>query len=824
MIGHYFTSAIRKFSRAPLTAGLNILGLALGLACFILAIGVSRYWDMSDAHFANADRTYILMKRIVAGDLKSSFIPDTSPAAGYFLREDFPGLEAVARIGSRRETTAVAGDRKASLWGAAAERELLDIFDFTFIEGAPATALDTPDKIVLTEDAAHKLFGDKPALGETVRLSDNYSLTVSGVIRNLESPTHFTANYQGQKSFDFLHGWNSGADQNPNWFASEVTTYLLFPKDALQLSPASFQAQLDAFIERRIPEQQRAFMQVWYKLLPLSGFQSRAANLMLFKGRPEAISIMTMLALLGALVLVVSCINYTNLASVQAASRGKEVGMRKVLGADRRQIFVQYWTEALLFTMLAAVLALLVFWAAGPLISNLTGIDLRLGLFTSAGPLLVVGALIFVVSLAASLYPVAILARVQPIEALRAGTVRAGPKIVMQGLVAIQFAITGGLIIILLVVNHQNGFIKRTSLSQSNPVVMLEDEGSKKVGYEALSADLAGNPNIEVVTQMNAAAFSGAINLSQLAVNPDGEGATVNTFQWNVGYEFFSTFDAKLVAGRLYERERREGATQNASGARPQAANAIPIIVDTIFLDQIGQPNANSAIGQRLYMPANARNGGFNPVFEIIGVIEPVPLVLSGFGVSSTMYSLTPRARPEMVPAIKISGSNIPVALKSIREAVEARDPNALVKIVFLDDAFEQGFKTYNAINTTFITLSVIAFVISIMGLFAMAAYVAGRRRHEIGVRKTLGASTGSIVALLLRDFSRPVVIGNLIAWPAAYFGARIYLDNFLQKIELTPWPWVAGFVLTLAIAWLAVGGQAWRAARVKPADVLRYE
>ena len=214
---------------------------------------------------------------------------------------------------------------------------------------------------------------------------------------------------------------------------------------------------------------------------------------------------------------------------------------------------------------------------------------------------------------------------------------------------------------------------------------------------------------------------------------------------------------------------------------------------------------------------------GWDPTFRIIGVVETVPLVYGIGNIRSNFYALA-RYSGEMNLMIRIDRNRVQEGIEAIETMVKSRDPNAVVNLRFTDDEFERNFQTYQGINVGFMGLSLIAFAISTIGLFAMAVFTTLQRRHEIGVRKTLGAATSDVTIQLVKEFTWPVLIANLIAWPIAYYAATLYLHNFMQRMSLTLLPWIVGLIVTLLIAWVAVGGQAFKAARGKPAEVLKSE
>jgi putative ABC transport system permease protein len=291
-----------------------------------------------------------------------------------------------------------------------------------------------------------------------------------------------------------------------------------------------------------------------------------------------------------------------------------------------------------------------------------------------------------------------------------------------------------------------------------------------------------------------------------------------------VDYNFLETFQATLLAGRDFDPQIESWGEPAFDEENVDQSHAdISVMIDWTYAQALGFETPDAAIGQNLYLAPQLRESfGNDPTYTIIGVVETVPLVYGIGDVRSNFYELANYSGN--LPAIRIDKDNVRAGIAAIERVVKARNPDAAVVIRFTDSEFERNFRTYDGISAGFTGLSLIALTISAMGLFAMAVFTAIQRRQEIGIRKTLGASTWEVTSLLIRDFSRPVLIANIIAWPLAWYASSTYLKGFMQRMDLTVMPWVIGFVFTLLIAWIAVGGQAFSAARVKPAEVLKSE
>jgi putative ABC transport system permease protein len=323
-------------------------------------------------------------------------------------------------------------------------------------------------------------------------------------------------------------------------------------------------------------------------------------------------------------------------------------------------------------------------------------------------------------------------------------------------------------------------------------------------------------PQVKAVTQMGSAPWTDNVNLT-LYTRSQEEGEPTFTAYWNnVGYDFFSTLDIPLVAGRVFERDRNDMPPQGET----DLTTPRNIVIDRAYAQQLGFATPQDAIDVLVYEPSQF--GPSRPA-QIIGVVESRPLYLRGLGATANAYGLGDGAGMQN-QIVRLAANDVANGLAAIEQTWQDLGARVPMQRRFMDEMFEENYRNFARINVAFATLAVFAIAISLIGLFGMAVQTVSRRLHEIGVRKSLGAENFSLFALLLYDFSKPVLIANLLAWPLAYFAAQAYLSIFIQRVELTPLPFLLSLVLVLAVAWLAVASQALRAARIKPAMVLRFE
>jgi putative ABC transport system permease protein len=327
-------------------------------------------------------------------------------------------------------------------------------------------------------------------------------------------------------------------------------------------------------------------------------------------------------------------------------------------------------------------------------------------------------------------------------------------------------------------------------------------------------------PQVKSASATGDTPWSSNVNLADFRRSEAAGSSHITAYQTSVEYGFFATMNMRVLAGRAYDRDR--GEDRPLSGIRDFVSSTpVNVVVDRAFTEKLGFASPQAAVDQIIYLPLSMAKLPDQPC-RIIGVVEDKPLHIVGMGATSNVYFL---GKDPYYILVRVSANDVPGAIAAIRGVWQRMAPQgSYFYYDFVDQLFAQSYELLGRVNLVFGGLALFAFVISTIGLFGMASHVASRRRREIGVRKTLGASTRQILLMLLKDFSKPVIAANLIAWPLAYLAVEAYLSIFIHRIALSPAPFALSLAVTVLIAWVAVGGQAMRAARVKPAQVLRYE
>jgi putative ABC transport system permease protein len=859
MLRHYVAVALRNIRSAPFASAVNIVTLAVGLVCFVTAYAAATFWNAAEEQFSSADDVHVLTVTIRSRDTSvAGFGPRNLTAApdvaAEALKSDFPAITKIARaVVIDRQTMVANGERTVRMFGVAVDSEFLEIFDLPFVAGDARSALASPRSVVITREYAARLFGSDDPIGKSLLIGNSIDTTVTGVIDAIPEPSHFGRSANAPLPFDLLASRDvydavgtgpAGGMRlpgNANWFSISTTVYVYLPASG-GLSAEDLTAQLGDFVTRHVPAEMLRTQDYSLGLVPVRKMLSGTSDFF-----DTGLSFSTVLLLLGGLVLGVACVNYANLATARAARRVREIGVRKALGASPGQVALQNMFEAGALALAALVVALAAFALAQPLVKDLLGAELGPTFFSRLGVWPWLALLVLGVTLVAGSYPAFVLSRVRPVSALAASQARLGSSLFSTLLVGAQFGVASFLLIAVTVITMQNSAMRSIALDAvEDPLVMIANPTRlTKVPTNTLRDRLGAVPQVRGVTEVFSPPWESLLVTSVMAT-PDPSSPQRIPAMRQVGFDFFDVFDLRLVAGRAFDREHAEdtplpppgppggalaGPGPGAPGGAPpggqSSADPPPptnVVVDRSLVAELGLGTPEEAVDKLLYRPTGPFPGARPaPPMRIIGVVEDRAFTF--FKTPNNSHGAVYALQADLgLTVARVTSADVGGALEGIDAAWKELAPSVAISRRFLDDVFERAYSRYVRINHLFSTLAVMAFAICIAGLFGMAIFVAGRRRHEIGVRKTLGGSTGQMISLLLTGFSKPVLIANLIAWPAGYFAARAYLNQFAQSIELTLWPFVLSIAITLLIAWVAVAGQTLRAARTTPAEVLRHE
>jgi putative ABC transport system permease protein len=827
MLAHYLAVALAKFVKAPFTTAANVLTLALGLACFIAAYGIATYWRSGDAYHANAERTFIVGQNITSpGQEPTSGLNTFSTASlAQYLVEDFPELEQVARARPTRDLAVAVDERNATLQAGFVDPEFLRMFDLDFVTGDSRHALDEPGSIVLTQDAAARLFGEVPAMGRSVLVNGSWTAEVTGVIAPVRQPSFMGDDRGALLQFDMLGNWLTGPegaqyDSFELWGALSGFTFFTLPPG---VAADAINARFPDFLDARVPAEQQN-VDIELRAFPVTDIAVQEMDNTLLARSGMNVSAVTVLLGLGALTLVVACVNYANLAAAQANTRAGEIGMRKVLGAGRAQVMVQSWLEAALLTVAGLALAFVFIALVAPAVSASTDVDILHVFSRGAAPYAVVVSVVAIAGFAAGAYPALVLSRVRPAQSLRAGRSRSGSRLIATLLVGIQFASASFLLILVTVTELQRAHLERVALaSHDDPILVVRGFRPLGVDIETFQSRVSAVPGVMSVSTVNWQPWTPGFNTVRLARSLDPAANAPAGYLKSVGYGYFDTLDFDLLAGRVFDAEH-DVAPQSIYAGDP--SQTLSIVVDRAYAERLGFATPQSAVDEVVYLPEEFTNAWNRPAqaARIVGVTQNDPTHLEDTGMGGNVYLYSPQPLVgNWFPLVKISRSGLADAVAGIEEVWQDLAPNAPLNVAFFDQLFEARYQQYARVGQVFTVLASTAFIIASIGQLGVAVHVASRRRHEIGVRKVLGSTTHGVARLLLIDFTKPVLVANLLAWPLAYLAAQTYLAAFSERVPLTPAPFALSLAITLAIAWAAVIGEVLKASSVRPTEVLRH-
>ncbi|MEM1116315.1 MAG: ABC transporter permease [Bacteroidota bacterium] len=784
MLANYLRVALRSLRRQKGYAAINVLGLAVGIACclfLLLYVGDELRYDR---HHEAPEEVFRIHAQFDDRELAL-----TPPMVAGLLEEEVPAVEAAARLYAtgnvvRFEDRVFEEDRFVY-----ADASVFDVFTLPVLAGAPEAALQNPETVVLTASAAARYFGDADPVGQTLLVNNRQTFEVGGVIADLPATSHV--------QFDLVASFATLPETPPIWSNANHYTYV---RTRGPEAAAAFPAQLAALIARLEADGQQPWA---LQAMPLTDIHLRSTA-EYEMDRSGDLTTVYGLALVAALILLIACINYMNLATARAVRRAGEIGLRKSIGAFRGQLVRQFYAEAAVLTVIAGVLALLFVVAGLPAFNGLSGKALAASALVEPQFVLLGAGMLALVTLLAGGYPALHLSSLEPVRALRGG-VRSGRGAAWfrKGLVVVQFGISAVLVIGTLVVLSQLRYLSSQDLGfdKEHLVVLPLDDGTLREAYPAIEAALDQSPAVVATAGINQ--VPGELGwTSQMW----GEGMADDDVFYVKGLpadaDVADALGLRLVAGEAFPAQPPE----------PDSTNHL-FLINEATARQFGWTPAE-AVGRSVAV--DTRQGVVRGVVQdfhyrsLHEPIEPLAVWYDPGGV----FNLAVRIAP--------GGTR---AARDRIEAVWAEfAPHRPVSYRFLDDVYAQlyqGEQTFGRLVSVFAFLAVF---VACLGLFGLASFTVAQRTREIGVRKVLGATVPALVGLLTKEVVALVAVAFAVAAPVAYLGVGRWLDGFASRIDLGPGVFALAGLGVLAIALLTVSGQALRAATADPVRSLRSD
>ncbi len=812
MFSNYLKIAWRNITGNPLFSAINIIGLAIGLACCIIITVFVQYELSYDKQWRDADRIYRVTRDFYSNDLQLAAV---APPIAPLLKQDFPEIEIITRIMVPGRITLSRGEQTylEELF-AITDPNVFEQFDFKFVSGDPATALANPTNLVMTRRTAERYFGNEDPIGQTLRLMGQMDITVTAVIEDLPDNTHMAIDMMS--SIDAIP-LMMGPDELESWGSNNYYTYLRLPAG---YEPEQLESRFNDFlIKHRGEDTPKDTGLNLQRLTEIHLTSNRHAE---WRDNGSLAIVYTFSAV-ALFVLLIACINFMNLTTARSTQRAREVGVRKVVGATRNQLIVQFLGESILLTLLAMLLALAIVELLMPSFAAFVEKPFNFSIARPevAGALLL-GALI--VGVVAGSYPAFYLSKFRPAEVLKGGASATGSAILRKSLVVLQFAASIALLIATGIVMVQIQYARNLDLGYDksrNIVAQLPYFAPLWETYEPMKAELESHAGIESVVYSSR--VPGMQDLDGSGYVPEGEQVTEENAQGlsdiKVDYQWFEHYDIEFLAGRSFrENERR---IEMPSEEHPVTRGAA--VLNESAARRFGW-TPQEAVGKIIRQPMDEALTTFVDR-EVVGVVPDFHFASLHNEIKATVYA-EPNVNYGRAVSVKLAAGDYSDAIAHFETVWKKLLPGEPLHWEFLDDRFDALYRSEGRQATMFALFSGFAIFVATLGLFGLASFTTERRTKEIGVRKVMGASVRDIVLLLTADFTKLVLLANVIAWPLAYYFMTDWLNRFVYKAPFSEWAWLflVSAVAALAVAWLTIALQAGRSATARPVLALRYE
>lgn len=827
MFKNFLLLTLRNLMANRLFSLINILGLAVGLACVILIALFVQHETSYDKHWVNADRTYKVMRTFTpTNGSPNLYLATNAPLTGPLLKQDFPEFEQVVRIMSAGQLVFGLPDSDQTQYEDGllfADPDLYKVFDIPLVQGDWENALAAPFQMVISESMANRYFEDGQALGEVLIVANQAPVTISGVMEDITENSHLGA--QGFVSIATVEVM-LGEGAVTSWGRNSFHTYVVAPPN---YNIDTFISAIPDFITRHIGE--NANDTTYFEVLPLTDIHLNSQRDNELQANGSNVTVYTFSAI-AVFILLIACFNFMNLSTAKSAGRAREVGLRKTFGADRSQIIAQFLGESCILILIATALAVALVALVLPWFNNLIGLDLQLDI---AGNPMFAGLLIALacgVGLAAGSYPAFYLSAFTPANILKGEVTRGkGGLSLRKVLVVVQFSISIGLVVAAGIALSQlryamtmdPGFAKEQVLTYQGSA--LDGLGSN---YQTMKQELLRHPEIVAVTAANL--LPGDQNTNADGVRYEG---SVDDFvglpYLNVDYDFFETFDIEILSGRSFSDERGTDLFVEPSEANPNTAAAF--IVNEIAARQIGFTQ-EEALNKWFEVSRGTGSSDVRGAVRgpIIGVASNIYFSSIREAVKPVYYRVMTHDNPNAQfsnfsqMALKVTGNNMTETLQFIETTWNNFLPATPLQQEFMDQKLANLYQGEQRQSQIFTVFSIMAVLIAGLGLFGLASYLTEQRTKEIGIRKVLGSSTLGIVRLLTWDFSKLVLLANVIAWPAAWYFMNSWLESFAYRVGMGIGIFIFAAVLAWLVAALTVGSLAAITANLNPTKSLRHE
>jgi putative ABC transport system permease protein len=807
MIRNYLKIAWRNLTKYKFISFINLFGLTVGLTCCLLILTYIIN-ELGYDHFKQSKNIYRVERTFLnpqdkTVNLRLSAI---APPFASLLANDFKEIKKISQVLGNGPTPFKYDEKLFNENNSFfADQAMLDLFDVKVEKGNASKALNEPFSVVLTEDVAKKYFGNDEPLNKVIRMNNQFDLKVTGVYKSFPSNSHMhpemlislptlmdTAVYGRQNFID-------------NYGNNAFYTYILLPDN---YDPKKLEAQLPSFQNRHIPPDNDGKIKASdYSLLTLR----KLTDIHLYSHKDDEaeengdIKRVYIFSAIALFILLIACINYMNLSTARSVLRGKEIGIRKVVGARRKELIGQFLSESVLICWIATILAFFLTWLSLPFLNKLSGQNLIINILLNWQVLLPLILVPFIVGLISGIYPAMFLSSFQPIKVLK-GVFKVGGSSISfrKVLVVVQFAISIILIICTAIVFQQLRYMQTTSLGfNKDHIVTLSYNSGLTPKYESFKTELLSNSNIKDITRSSRIPTGRLLDAMGSQINKgDSLAPTMADIKFIVADEdYLSTYGVKVLSGRNFSKS--------------YGTDTSAFLINEAAVKILGLKSNEDAIGKQFIY--GGRKG------ELVGVFNDFHFESMHQRILPLVMFIPKNANNYGRLSMKISG-NISAALAHLESTWKKFSPEIPFEYSFLDQRFEKLYESEQKQKAIFTIFACIAIFVACLGLFGLSAFTISQRVKEIGIRKVLGASMNSIVTLLSKDFLKLVVIAAVIAFPVAWYAMNTWLKDFAYRIHIQWWIFLVAGIIAAAVAFFTIGLQAVKAAAANPVKNLRTE
>lgn len=790
MFTNYFKIALRHLWRNKIYSFINVFGLAIGLTCSFLVMLLIQDELSYDRFHAKSNKLYrIEQDQFYDGEPYHVNVTPWPCVPSW--KADIPEVLDATRAGNcggrsfRWEDQAFIENNVMAV-----DPAFFTMFDFELQRGDPNSVLNDPFAVVIDESTASKYFGDNDPLGEVLTVDKQFKLTVTGVVK--KAPRNSSIRPVIMVSIEFA---KQLGEYNEGWGNNSIRSYALLHENA---DVAEVNRKLTEVVNNHRENESKTK----YMAAPLTGI--RLHGYFGFNDRGEALQRIYMFSVIAAFVLLIASINFMNLSTARSANRAREIGIRKVVGAYRRNLILQFLGESMLLTLFSVILSIGFVYMVLPVFNSISGKMLSISLLLQKDSILLLIAITLITGLFAGSYPAIFLSSFKPIKVLKGNLSHGTSQYMRKGLVIVQFTLSILLIIATIIVQQQLNFSRSKDLGfDKENVIAINISGEKRNSYEALRRGLANSAHVVSVTASshrptNIGSNSGGIEWD--GKDPD---QSLIVSMSAVDFDYVETLGIDMVEGRSFSRKFGSDPANDDGGGSFMINEAL---VKIIGKDQI-----------------------INESLSFIGIEGPIVGIMGNFHFKSMRQEIEPLAVAIIPPyfnnvLIRLAPGDATESLVSVEKIWDEVYAGIPFEYQFLDEDLDRMYRVDRSIGRLIKYLAIIAIIIAYLGLFGLASFTAEQRSKEIGIRKVLGASMPHLVYLLTIQFAKWVAISCLIAFPLAYYALSSYLQNFAYRIDIGYMPFVIAGSLAFTIALLTVSFQAARAALANPVDSLKYE